>query len=156
MKFLSLVALSLAVGTCAFANGVKEKDFYGDKITLEDSVDLSKAIAHLGKDKSKEILVQAQVKKVCEKKGCWMALVSGDKTARVTFKDYGFFVPTSLQGKTILAQGQLSAETLSQGEARHFAEDGGKSKAEIKAIKGEQKEFRFVATGVQIAPVTKK
>jgi len=147
----SLAQTSLAQTNLAQANSVKEKSFYGQQISLKKSVELSTVISQSSKFKGKEILIKAKVEKVCEKKGCWMALSADGKTVRVTFKDYGFFVPSYLQGKTIMAQGKFKLKILSQREARHFAEDAGKSKAEIQAIKGEQKEYRFVASGVQLA-----
>ena len=40
---------------------------------------------------------------VCTKKGCWMKLDMGNNNAvRVTFKDYGFFVPTDASGEVIV------------------------------------------------------
>ena len=44
--------------------------------------------------------LQAQVASVCQVKGCWMVLdLGGGTQARVTFKDYGFFVPMDIVGK---------------------------------------------------------
>src|SRR5687768_4276463 len=62
-----------------------------------DSV-LSEPSAHAGKT----MKVDGHVRRACTKKGCWMELaVSADPAApscRVTFKDYGFFVPTDSAG----------------------------------------------------------
>jgi hypothetical protein len=41
-------------------------------------------------------------------------------------------------------------ETVSQADARHYAEDAGKSKKEIEKIIGDQQEFNFESTGVRV------
>lgn len=96
------------------------------------------------------ITVTGLVKEVCAVKGCWMILEQGGKKARVTFKDYSFFMPRNLVGKRIVATGVMSVETVSQADARHYAEDAGKSKSEIEKIIGDQQEFNFEATGVRV------
>jgi hypothetical protein len=67
---------------------------------------------------------------------------------RVTFKDYGFFVPKDISGKTIIAEGLVTEEIIPEEDARHYAEDAGKSKAEVKKIKGNQKQITMVAQSV--------
>jgi hypothetical protein len=79
-----------------------------------------------------------------------MILVDGDTKVRVTFKDYGFFMPKNLAGSKVVLEGILSEEVLSEKDARHYAEDAGKSKAEIAKIKGDQRELGFEATGVLV------
>jgi len=75
-----------------------------------ETVSLSQAIASLGeKDVAKgSMKIEGKITEVCQAKGCWMVVVDGDTYARVTFKDYGFFVPTetSMQDGTIF--GELS------------------------------------------------
>lgn len=94
------------------------------------------------------ITLTATVSEVCQVKGCWMILVDGDTKVRVTFKDYAFFMPKDLAGKKVVVEGVLTEEVLSEKDARHYAEDAGKSKAEIAKIKGDQRELGFEATGV--------
>ena len=79
-----------------------------------------------------------------------MIIEQGGKKARVTFKDYGFFMPRNLVGKKIVASGVLSVETVTQADARHYAEDAGKPKSEIEKIVGDQQEISFEATGVRV------
>jgi Domain of unknown function (DUF4920) len=96
----------------------------------------------------KTVRIQAKVVEVCQKKGCWMMLADGQTTMRITFKDYGFFVPKDMAGKTIIAEGVVSEDVLAEGDARHYAEDAGKSKEEIAKIKGDQKTVTMVAQSV--------
>jgi len=103
-----------------------------------------------GKMYSQPITITGKVIDVCSVKGCWMIVEQGGKKARVTFKDYGFFMPRNLLGKNIVASGVLSVETITQADARHYAEDAGKPKSEIEKIVGDQQEINFEATGVRV------
>lgn len=69
---------------------------------------------------------------------------------RVTFKDYGFFIPTNSQGFPITLQGVATLTETDVETLRHYAEDQGKSKEEIEAITMPKKEITFEATGVVI------
>ena len=64
-----------------------------------------------GKD-SLEVKLFATAKDVCKKKGCWMKVEKSDGTLmRVTFKDYGFFVPKDIAGKNVIIEGTAYADT---------------------------------------------
>ena len=41
----------------------------------------------------------------------------------VTFKDYAFFVPPTLLGKTVLAQGELKKVTMTLEQTRHYVKE---------------------------------
>ena len=76
----------------------------------------------------------------------------GGNTMRVTFRDYGFFVPTSgAEGKQTIFEGTLRKSVTSVESLRHYAEDAGKSTEEINAITEPREELTFVADGVLIA-----
>ena len=96
------------------------------------------------------IRLHGEVVDVCRKKGCWMLLRDGADEVRVTFKDYGFFVPTDLSGAEVTVEGVLQSKVLTEAEARHYAEDAGSTPEEIAAIVGDQTEYSFVATSVQV------
>ena len=49
----------------------------------------------------KALKLTGEVGSVCQKAGCWMILRDGETTARITFKDYSFFVPKNIGGKKI-------------------------------------------------------
>lgn len=76
---------------------------YGEKITAAGAVslgDLDKSLKKNGTFKGK---VTGVVKEACSKKGCWMVMELPDKTKmQVKFKDYGFFVPAAIVGKTVV------------------------------------------------------
>jgi len=78
-----------------------------------------------------------------------MKLNDGDDM-RVTFKDYKIFVPKDLAGKEVILDGFAYADTTSVEDQRHYAEDAGKSAAEIAKITTPKKQLAFEAKGVVV------
>lgn len=92
-----------------------------------------------------------KVTEVCKSMGCWIKLEKADGTTlTVRSKDHGFFMPQDLVGHTVAVEGEASVKEVSEEVRRHMAEDAGKSKAEIKKIKGATKQAEFVAKGVEV------
>ncbi len=99
------------------------------------------------------IKVAGTVKTSCRKKGCWMQLepIAEDAPAmRVTFKDYGFFVPLHSDGAQAVIEGEFVKQVMDEATRRHFAEDAGQTPEEIEAIVGDVEVIAFVATGVDM------
>lgn len=95
--------------------------------------------------------VVGQIKEVCSKKGCWMTLdLPSGESMRVTFKDYGFFVPLTSQGYPVIIEGVATKSETDVATLKHYAEDAGKSKEEIDAITAPKLEYAFEAVGVII------
>jgi hypothetical protein len=67
---------------------------------------------------------------------------------RVTFKDYGFFVPTDSAGADATVQGLLAVNTLSPERVAHLESEGGQFQR--KNADGSVDELRLVATGVEL------
>lgn len=66
-------------------------------------------------------------------KGCWLELNVGlQKTMRVTFKDYSFFVPINSVGKNAILEGYAYIDTTSIEMLKHYAEDAGQTKKKLK------------------------
>ncbi|MFN8945609.1 MAG: DUF4920 domain-containing protein [Pseudobdellovibrionaceae bacterium] len=99
----------------------------------------------------KEIIIKTTVAEVCTKKGCWMNVKNPNQTdqVRVTFKDYGFFVPTELVGKEVALQGRYVKHIESVEEQKHLLQDAKRPQKEIDAITKPKETLRFVATGVK-------
>jgi hypothetical protein len=72
-----------------------------------------------------EVLISTRIAQVCQKKGCFFIAEDGDTVARVTFKDYGFFIPTDSSGKTVLLSGVVQPSQVSREQAEHYASDLG-------------------------------
>ncbi len=104
-----------------------------------------------GKD-SVQATVSAEVVESCQSKGCWMDVrLADNSTMKVTFRDYGFFLPIKdLKGKNVVFTGTAKREVVSVDDQRHYAKDAGKPESEINAITQPKEELRFVADGVII------
>ena len=141
--YLLVFALFFVVGN---ANA---QEYFGEKITDKGAVESTK-LSGLMKDK-KELTakLKGKVIEVCKKKGCWMTLdIGNNQTMRVTFKDYGFFVPKDCNGKEMVIEGVAKKEVTDVAALKHYAEDAGKSKEEIAKITKSKEEYTFEATGV--------
>ena len=67
---------------------------------------------------------------------------------RVTFKDYGFFVPLDSAGSHARVQGTLAVEKIAAGTVQHLEEEG--ARFARKNPDGTADEVRLVATGVEL------
>lgn len=130
----------------AFAQSVAH---YGEQIDEKGAISMARLEKQMKDKEQMEVKVTGKVVECCQVKGCWMTIDKGDGTTmRVKFKDYGFFVPKDSAGKTAIMQGKAIMETVSVDEQRHYAEDAGKSKAEIEAITEPSRQLVFEASGV--------
>lgn len=149
----SFVAIMLAAAAQAQppAGDAKPGDWYGEKVSTDGAVNIAEIPAKLAVNPSLDTKITAKVLDVCSKKGCWLKLAVNDTTtAFVKMKDYAFFLPTAVKGKTIVLDGQAMMKTTSVDELKHYAQDAKKSKAEIDAITQPQTEIRFTAKGITV------
>jgi hypothetical protein len=72
---------------------------------------------------SKAFQLETKVTKVCQKKGCFFIAQEGDEVMRVAFRDYGFFVPTDIRGKTVTLAGKLIKKQMTAEQINHFNQD---------------------------------
>lgn len=129
----------------------KPGDTYGAKITEAGAIKITEVPAMLKTKDTVAVKVIAKVESSCSKKGCWMNLVIDDKnTAFVKMKDYAFFVPVEIEGKTVVLDGIAFTKVTSVSELKHYAEDAKKPQSEIDAIKEPKKEIRFLANGILV------
>lgn len=146
------VCFALSAQTPA-ANPQKETKHFGAIVTVEGAVAYEEVMPKMAEVDSLPIKIVGTVKEVCQKKGCWMTLVSdqpGYPEMRVTFKDYAFFMPKDLSGRRVVVDGFAQVTTTSVEVLRHFAEDAKKSAEEIAAITEPKREVAFEAAGVLI------
>ena len=130
-------------------DNVREMTGFGEKINKEGAVPLHTLSALMVKQDSLNIKLAGEIVEVCQKKGCWMVMDLGEgQLMRVTFRDYGFFVPQDIVGRNAVVSGTAKKETTSVERLRHYAEDAGKSAEEVKAIHAPKEEVVFIADGV--------
>ena len=147
MKTLLLTTLLVAASFGAFAQ--HEVSYHGKKITETGAVPATQLATRMADKTEMPTKVEGTVESVCKMKGCWMKVKTGDgQTMRVTFKDYGFFVPKDIVGKTVVVEGTAETTTTPVADLRHYAQDAGKSKEEIEKITEPEKALTFVADGV--------
>ena len=157
--FLSAIGIALFSACADHKAEIKNKvsavdttlQFFGEKITTDGAVAADQLIAQMqGKD-SLKIKLTGSIEEVCQKKGCWMDIITGEgKTMKVSFKDYSFFVPKNAKGKTAIFEGLAYTDTIPVNQLRHYAEDEGKTKEEIAKITKPEISISFEARGVII------
>ena len=105
---------------------------------------LREAMSALEDGDSANARIRIEVTQVCQKKGCFFIATEGASWARVTFKDYSFFVPTDSAGKTVVLEGVLTRRMVSEAQRAHYAEDLG----EESVAEGTAQEYAIEATSV--------
>lgn len=126
---------------------------FGEPLSAVAAIAAQDVIADPLKYNDKDIKVTGKVSGVCQKKGCWMTLSTGDpqgQSVRISFKDYGFFVPKDCMGKTATVEGHFAAKTISAAEAQHYAQDAVKEGETARKVTAPQHTLALVATGVEI------
>src|SRR5450432_1401810 len=102
--------------------------------------------------RDRSITVEGHVRSACTRRGCWMEVAESADPAlpgcRVTFKDYGFFVPTDSAGSRAKVQGTLGVNTLPPERVAHLESEGGQFPH--KNPDGSVDELRLVANGVEL------
>src|SRR6478736_6379329 len=125
---------------------------FGAPISSGPELALSEVLSNPERFRDRPVTVEGQVRAACTRRGCWMELAqSGDPKlpgCRVTFKDYGFFVPTDSAGSHAKVQGTLGFNTLPAERVAHLESEGGQFPR--KNADGSVDELRLVATGVEL------
>jgi len=126
--------------------------FFGEKISEEGLVEMPDFLAQMESTDSMNVKLKGTIEKTCKMKGCWMTVKTNEgNTMRVSFKDYGFFVPKEgMEGKEVIIEGMAKKKLTTVNELKHYAQDGGATKAELEAITEDSEELTFVANGVII------
>jgi hypothetical protein len=124
---------------------------FGEVITKENAQPIAALPGLLNNQETISTKIAGKVIDVCPKKGCWMKLeIAPQQHVFVRMKDYGFFVPTAMIGKTVVVEGTAKAVTTSVEDLKHYAEDAKRSQAEIDAIKEPKKEIQLIANGILV------
>jgi tRNA A37 threonylcarbamoyladenosine modification protein TsaB len=133
------------------AGDAKKGDVYGEKFESGKVISTENLQKNLTEGKTVEGQVKGKVVEVCANKGCWIKLQLADKSiATVKMKDYSFFVPTALTGKTIAINGKVEKTTTSVKELQHLAEDAKKTPEEIEAINTPKEEIKITANSIKV------
>jgi len=123
---------------------------FGEKVTGDGAIAAAELSAKLTGTEPTEVKVTGVVTEVCKMEGCWLRMKTDKGTMLIKMKDHAFLVPLSMNGKTIVADGTASFKETSVAMLKHYAEDAGKSKEEIDAIKEPKKEITMQAKGILV------
>ena len=125
---------------------------FGAPLGTSPNASLADVLKTPDKFAEQSVMVEGEVRRACTRKGCWMELSEAQDAAapgcRVTFKDYGFFVPTDSAGSTAKVQGTLGVNVLPPERVAHLESEGGRFPQ--KNADGSVNELRLVATGVEL------
>lgn len=155
MKHLPLLLLLLALAACEPETPapVAEPAYepYGAALTATDAQPLSAVLADVEAWVGQPVKVTGTVGEVCQNKGCWLTLNDAEHApVRVTFRDYGFFVPKDLAGRQVVLAGTLQQTTVDVETLRHYAKDEGQSEKEVAALTAPRVEVSLIADGVLV------
>jgi len=153
MRSAFTIACAIALtATLALAGNPKN---YGKPMTLKEVTKVSEILAHPEKYDGKRVRVQGAVVDVCSKRGCWIRLASDKEFENILFKveDGVIVFPMDAKGKTAVAEGVISAKTLTveqqieQGKKQ--AEESGKP-FDSATVKGPKTVVRIMGDGATI------
>ncbi len=146
MKKPTLALVLTLAAAVALAGDVVKR---GAPLSDAKPIALATVLETPGDYTEKPVIVEGLIEESCTRKGCWMQLVAepGKPGVRVTFKDYGFFIPLKSKGMKALVEGVATVKTLTRQEADHLAEEGAKI---VRNEDGTAREVSFVASGVEL------
>jgi hypothetical protein len=147
--FISFVIVIAAVAQPPKGPAKKGMNF-GAKTSVDGAIaanDLNNALA--GKTTA-DVKVKGKVVEVCKAEGCWIRMETASGPMLIKMKDHAFMVPLALNGKTVVVDGTAELQETSVEMLKHYAEDAGKSKTEIAAIKEPKKEITLQAKGILV------
>lgn len=145
------VLIMTAFVLVSFFTQAQKFQSFGKKISAKEAKDATSLSAKAVGSKEMNLKVIGEVESVCPMAGCWMKVkLANGETMRVTFKDYGFFVPKDIAGQKVIFEGVAKQKVVSVSDQKHYAEDAGVSRAEIDKIDSDKVELTFVAEGVLV------
>lgn len=161
LRFIAVIVVSLSglvLSTGCSMGGAE----FGQPMKLSgwDTVALSTVLADVDAYDGRYMRVSGKVTAVCARKGCWMRMGTGrsDETVFIKFNCpiEGRLIPMEAIGRRAVVEGTIKVVEVSQDEARHYAEDAGKSAEEIAKIVGSQKELRMTSPSARVTGISNK
>ena len=144
---MKVITLTVILVIISYSQQVRYQT-YGEKISLNDNMSTELFLKEVS-DEGQLFKIKGTVQEVCQSKGCWMRLKNDqNQSIRVTFKDYGFFVPKDIAGREVILEGVALQMELEEDMAKHYADDAGKAYEERIT-----KEVSIVASGVLVRDI---
>ena len=149
LEFTMMKSILFVIVTLSSLSAFSSQRF-GEEFDKNSLIPIKSVIENNRTYAGKGVIVSGKVDRICVKKGCWLNLGTGKDFVRVTFKDYGIFVPSNFLGKKVALKGTFDIKTESVKRRRHLMEDEGLSREEIKKVTAPTKTFSIVATGIEL------
>ena len=80
---------------------------FGRSIEVSETLSLADIARSPAAYKGRPVTTQGTVTRVCQERGCWMAIKDDSSTATVRMHGHGFFVPTTSAGKHARVEGTV-------------------------------------------------
>jgi hypothetical protein len=153
MKKLFFLAIATFISAVVMAQPPKGPAnagmVFGKTTDAKDAITVDELVSKVTETAS-SFKVKGKVTDVCTKEGCWLKIQTANGNMMVKMKDHAFLVPVDINGKDIIVDGTAKMKVTSVKELQHYAEDAGKSKLEIAAIKEPKKEVVLNADGILV------
>ena len=148
-KLLIVLLVALPLAASAFADEVITR---GAAVSKDaKAVPLATVLENPESYTKETVVVEGVIAASCTRQGCWMQLAPSEEkdvqSVRVTFKDYGFFIPLQAKGMKARAEGVAVVKTLTKADADHLEEEGAKL---TRQKDGTALEVSFIANGVEL------
>lgn len=151
IKIKILTIIFTAFSILCYSQSSKKYNSYGENFEKDGIANYKLQKELFLKNPNNSIKLKGDVISSCPMKGCWMRMAVDEDTILVRFKNYGFFVPKNgIEGKSAIINGNISVDTLTVAQLKHYAEDAGKSPTEINSIIEPEVTISFIADGVII------
>lgn len=144
-----IAILACVITTAQTPKGTAQKGMtFGEKTNAAEAVNVDDLSKKVTGEQETDVKVKGKVVEVCTQMGCWLKMETANGKMMVKMKDHAFFVPVDLNGKEIVVDGTAKMTITPVSELKHYAEDAGKTKDEIAAIKEPKKEIVLNAKGI--------
>ena len=84
---------------------------------------LTELMENAQRNVGQQYLVDTKISKVCQKKGCFFIAQEAQHAIRVSFKEYGFFIPSDSSNKQVKMTGELVQIERAPAQVKHFKDD---------------------------------
>ena len=144
----SVSAFVLAIPLLVRSGETGEWMNFGSAFTVEKAAPAKDVLADPASFAGKTVRIEGRVADVCQNKGCWLVVTEGQKSVRVTMKDYGFFVPIDSAGATADLEGTFVEKPVDPAHEAHIASEAPHPELQPKTDNG--KMYELVATAIRI------
>jgi Domain of unknown function (DUF4920) len=146
------VVLGAILGTGTAATAGEDPRRYGAPIGSGESIPIATLLSAAERYADRPVVVEGIVRRVCQRRGCWLEIATTPEATapgcRMTFKDYGFFVPADAIGARVRAEGRVRLTNVPAAQVAHLEQEGATFAG--KRPDGTASEAEFVAGGVEL------